>query len=306
MPRKERRQKQKRKELIDAAKGSGLLTDWVRTSTADGQKESDRSEEETKMQSTTQEDRQGEGQQSEINTMDENAEQQVREKPFIFLMDLPHPNDPAHVLQFNIKYDEAFIQNCVNQGPCQPELSFPKNEEGRSFQNKWYKSNPWLEYSPSLNSMFCFSCRVFLNEENWTNATVPPKALQALKMLCQFYEIDDQEKLKTELKVFHNSYLEFSSYSVSSMLSVIKENNADLVFPNLTGLLKTYATLPVSTATVERSFSKLKLMKTKLRSLCKEDRLSDLLLLAIEKDVPIIHSEVIDIFRDMTNRKLLL
>ncbi|XP_032414769.1 zinc finger MYM-type protein 1-like isoform X2 [Xiphophorus hellerii] len=228
MPRKERRQKQKRKELIDAAKGSGLLTDWVRTSTADGQKESDRSEEETKMQSTTQEDRQGEGQQSEIkdtemqstqedrqgegqqseikdtemqstqedrqgegqqseikdtemqstqedrqgegqqseiNTMDENAEQQVREKPFIFLMDLPHPNDPAHVLQFNIKYDEAFIQNCVNQGPCQPELSFPKNEEGRSFQNKWYKSNPWLEYSPSLNSMFCFSCRVFLNEE---------------------------------------------------------------------------------------------------------------------------------------------
>uniref|UniRef100_A0A096LZI1 HAT C-terminal dimerisation domain-containing protein n=1 Tax=Poecilia formosa TaxID=48698 RepID=A0A096LZI1_POEFO len=143
--------------------------------------------------------------------------------------------------------------------------------------------------------------------ENWTNATVPPKALQALlKMLCQFYEIDDREKLKTELKVFHRSYLEFSSFSVSSMLSVIKEKYADLVFPNMTGLLKTYATLPVSTATVERSFSKLKLVKTKLHSLCKEDRLSDLLLLAIEKDVPIIHSEVIDIFRDMTNRKLLL
>uniref|UniRef100_A0A096M0Z6 DUF4371 domain-containing protein n=1 Tax=Poecilia formosa TaxID=48698 RepID=A0A096M0Z6_POEFO len=152
----------------------------------------------------------------------------------------------------------------------------------------------------TLNALHCLTV-----PENWTSATVPPKALQALKMLCQFYETDDQEKLKTELKVFHNSYLESSSFSVSSMLSVIKENNADLVFP-MAGLLKTYATLPVSTATAERSFSKLKLVKTKLRSLCKKDRLSDLLLLAIKKEVPIIHSEVMDIFRDMTNRKLLL
>ncbi len=74
----------------------------------------------------------------------------------------------------------------------------------------------------------------------------------------------------------------------------------------MTELLKTYGTLPVSTATVEHSFSKLKLVKTKLRSLCKEERLSELLLLAIEKDIPINENDVIDIFRDMTNRKLLL
>ena len=93
---------------------------------------------------------------------------------------------------------------------------------------------------------------------------------------------------------------------MTSILSVVKENNAHLVFPNLTELLKTYGTLPVSTATVERSFSKLKLVKTKLCTLCTEERLSELLLLAIEKDIPINLSEVIDIFQSMGNRKLLL
>ena len=79
------------------------------------------------------------------------------------------------------------------------------------------------------------------------------------------------------------------------MLSLVKDNNAHLVFPNMTELLKIYGTLPVSTATVEYTFLKLKLVKTKLHSLCKEERLSELLLLAIEKDVPINHSDIIDI-----------
>lgn len=103
-----------------------------------------------------------------------------------------------------------------------------------------------------------------------------------------------------------NNIPDLTSVNVSSILSVVKENNAHLVFPNITQLLKTYGTPPVSTPTVERSFSKLKLVKTKLRSLCKEERLSDLLLLAIEKDIPINDNDVINIFRDMSNRKPLL
>lgn len=142
--------------------------------------------------------------------------------------------------------------------------------------------------------------------ENWKTASIPTAALQAVKKLCQFYNIEEEDKLQTELQVFHTSYSCPPPVNVSYILSVVKENNAHLVFPNMTELLKTYGTLPVSTATVERSFSKLKLVKTKLRSLCKEERLSDLLLLAIEKDIPINDNDVIDIFRDMANRKLLL
>lgn len=98
-----------------------------------------------------------------------------------------------------------------------------------------------------------FHCLTVL--ENWKTAKFPTEALQALKMLCQFHSIEEGGKLQTELKVFHSSYSYSSPDSVSLMLSVMKENNANLIFPNLTELI---TTLQVSTATVERSFSKLK------------------------------------------------
>ena len=44
-------------------------------------------------------------------------------------------------------------------------------------------------------------------------------------------------------------------------------------------------TLPVTTASVERSFSKLALVKSKLRSTMSQDRLEALLLSAVEKDL---------------------
>uniref|UniRef100_A0A8C6P238 Zinc finger MYM-type protein 1-like n=1 Tax=Nothobranchius furzeri TaxID=105023 RepID=A0A8C6P238_NOTFU len=142
--------------------------------------------------------------------------------------------------------------------------------------------------------------------ENWQTARISTESLQAVKKLCQFYDIEEEDKLLTELKVFHASYSCPPPINVTSILSVVKENNAHLIFPNMTELMKTYGTLPVSTATVERSFSKLKLVITKLRTLCSEERLSELLLLAVEKDVTVNHGDVIDIFRDMANRKLLL
>ncbi|XP_060750233.1 rho GTPase-activating protein gacV-like [Tachysurus vachellii] len=48
------------------------------------------------------------------------------------------------------------------------------------------------------------------------------------------------------------------------ILKCLKDKEIESVFPSLSELLKMYATLPVSTSTVERSFSKLKLMKSSL------------------------------------------
>ncbi|KAF3856755.1 hypothetical protein F7725_017478 [Dissostichus mawsoni] len=33
----------------------------------------------------------------------------------------------------------------------------------------WYENKPWLEYSPEKDSMYCFSCRLFLNEQKYSN-----------------------------------------------------------------------------------------------------------------------------------------
>ncbi len=88
------------------------------------------------------------------------------------------------------------------------------------------------------------------------------------------------KRIFTELKVFHASY-SFTKNNVQEMLKCLKDNEIESVFPSLSELLKMYATLPVSPSTVERSFSKLKLVKSSRRSLCNEERLSDLLLLSI-------------------------
>ena len=51
-----------------------------------------------------------------------------------------------------------------HQFPVQPVGNFPLRTYGnkkRSFNSKWYKKYPWLEYSKESDSVFCFPCRFF-------------------------------------------------------------------------------------------------------------------------------------------------
>ena len=73
--------------------------------------------------------------------------------------------------------------------------------------------------------------------------------------------------------------------------------------PVIFTLLQIGATLPVTVCTAERSFSSMKLLKSYLRSNMKEDRLSNLALIYIHKDVEINVEEVIDRFA-AKNRRL--
>ncbi|KAF0746969.1 zinc finger MYM-type protein 1-like [Aphis craccivora] len=54
--------------------------------------------------------------------------------------------------------------------------------------------------------------------------------------------------------------------------------------PNVKKLLPLFATLPVTSATPERTFSVLKRLKTYLRATMTEERLNDLALANINKD----------------------
>ncbi|KAL0973799.1 hypothetical protein UPYG_G00211300 [Umbra pygmaea] len=53
----------------------------------------------------------------------------------------------------------------VETGPARAKLKeYPLTSFGlqrRAFQQKWFDSFEWLEYSASRNSVFCFSCRIF-------------------------------------------------------------------------------------------------------------------------------------------------
>lgn len=89
--------------------------------------------------------------------------------------------------------------------------------------------------------------------------------------MCQFYDVEE-ENLITELKVFQSSYA-LPSNNVTAALKCLEGNDVESVFPRLTMLLKSYATIPGTTASVEWSFSKLNLIKTVLRNRCGEKRL---------------------------------
>ncbi|KAI4818926.1 hypothetical protein KUCAC02_004216 [Chaenocephalus aceratus] len=76
------------------------------------------------------------------------------------LLQLPNSTNPAHIQKNNIKYNEAFVKFSNSIGPRRPLVQFPTNQDGRSFQGHWYDENPWLEYSPQNDAMYCFSCRI--------------------------------------------------------------------------------------------------------------------------------------------------
>lgn len=67
-----------------------------------------------------------------------------------------------------------------------------------------------------------------------------------------------------------------------------------IAFPNVQMLLKILCTLPVTTATNERSFSTLRLIKTYLRNTMSENRLNGCASLSIHRDRSVTAEEVLD------------
>ena len=69
------------------------------------------------------------------------------------------------------------------------------------------------------------------------------------------------------------------------MLKFLACNDRYTAFPNVYIALRIYLTIPVTVASGERSFSKLKLIKNYLRSNMIQDRLSSLAIISIESEI---------------------
>ncbi|XP_076887439.1 uncharacterized protein LOC143537588 [Bidens hawaiensis] len=112
-----------------------------------------------------------------------------------------------------------------------------------------------------------------------------------LKLSCNFLEntlkfegrsdIDGKE-LYMELSALDTLYtMEFSSpIEVMKHLNETQEN-----FPNARIAYRILLTIPVIVASIERSFSKLKLLKSYLRSTMSQERLNTLAMIAIESEI---------------------
>ncbi|CAF3436037.1 unnamed protein product [Rotaria socialis] len=100
--------------------------------------------------------------------------------------------------------------------------------------------------------------------------------------------------LKNEFAVIKSM---LQSKTINEMIEFLNElfpfSNA---FPQTLEMIKDAITMPISQATCERSFSQMKIIKNYLRNSMTDTRLSDLTILAVERDFDINYERVIDKF----------
>lgn len=106
--------------------------------------------------------------------------------------------------------------------------------------------------------------------------------LQISMTVGESCDIDGHE-LYEELNMFIRVYE--GNDDIISVLKYIIEKKLTEVYPTIEIVLRIIATTPVTVASAERSFSRLKIIKTYLRNSMTQDRLSALAILSIENDV---------------------
>nr|CAI5866245.1 unnamed protein product [Callosobruchus analis] len=133
-----------------------------------------------------------------------------------------------------------------------------------------------------------------------------------LDILIEQYPIFDHISLKNELSVLYSDKdLLGGAKCAKDMLLFIFNYYLKSCLPELYKLLSLVLSIPVTSASVERSFSALKRMKTYNRSKMTQDRLSGLSLTAIEKhlvselkETDNFYDNVINYFANSKNRRL--
>lgn len=111
--------------------------------------------------------------------------------------------------------------------------------------------------------------------------SLPSTALQPL--LDAYGKFIDKNKVNTEYEIWQQTW-KSSDDKPKSIITAL-EKCEKKIFPNIHTLLRICATLPITTASGERSFSTLKRLKTYLRSTMSKDRLSSLALINVHKEI---------------------
>jgi hypothetical protein len=145
-------------------------------------------------------------------------------------------------------------------------------------------------------------CSVYFSFENLIKL---PQKLHENDILHYDTEEEEKEEEDEEEEI---ETAEENQKTISTIYAVCHSTGLKDVFPNIYIALTIILTLPVSSASPERAFSKLKLIKNRLRSTMSENRLEGLMLITCERDVPVNTDEVIKIFASYStilNKQLL-
>lgn len=132
--------------------------------------------------------------------------------------------------------------------------------------------------------------------------------IESLNNCIKFYNVDLDDNLKTEINHFYQYIKTISSDidNCSAIAKLLYERNLIDVFPNVYIALRLYLTIPLTNCEAERSFSKLALIKNRLRSTQVEKRLNALTIMSIENDIckNLSFDDVLDTFATSKSRKM--
>jgi hypothetical protein len=136
---------------------------------------------------------------------------------------------------------------------------------------------------------------------------------------CTFVEknypldFNEQENITFQYQLWHfvvdarqSTYFKNLS-TIQNLCSCLVATNRNKIYFLIDRLLRLIMTLPVSTATTERSFSAMKIIKTKLRNKMKGRFLADSMTVYIEREISSSISSdcIIDDFKSLDSRRLL-
>lgn len=102
--------------------------------------------------------------------------------------------------------------------------------------------------------------------------------------LLKMYPVFDPTALKNEVITIYSDETLLEAYNTTAeMITFIYENDLISSLPEIYKLLTIIATIPITSCSVERSFSTLKRVKTFARNTISQDRLTNVSLISIEK-----------------------
>lgn len=133
-----------------------------------------------------------------------------------------------------------------------------------------------------------------------------------LDNLLAQYPFFDKIQLRNELSVVYNDPQMFEQCKTHpEILDFMFKNELQCCMPEFYKLLSIVLTIPVTSASVERSFSTLKRIKTYSRNTMNQNRLSNVALISVEKELVTFlsrgnnfYDNIIDRFANMQNRRI--